>query len=104
MNQQQQIAKTIIEQIKAGTTSNLGRTISGSMALMCWGASAFHPLAETESYRGGLTIQVNGAKHVGPVTVELAWDDTYTVVVGETRTPQIFFDQLTEVIDGLVEA
>ena len=56
-----------------------------------------------------LMLQVNGAHHKGKVYITLAWDDTYTVYITTNQNTvlkkfeMIYFDMLTDVIDGFVE-
>ena len=99
-----EIATIILEQIKEGTTSNVGRTISGRHAMLCWGVRKLNAVSENEQWEGGLEFVVSGVKYSGLVRVLLAWDDTYTIKLNnDTTRTNIYFDQLTEVIDALVE-
>lgn len=100
-----EIAETIRDQIRYGTTSNTGRTIGGVQAMMCWGARNFNSVLESKEWSGGLQFWVDGFKFSGLVQVLLTWSDTYTIKLDtEIKLTDIYFDQLTEVIDSLVEA
>lgn len=104
-----QIAQTILDQIK---------TLTPSEVFWSWGASKFRAVRENqiqginENYLGGLVFYVRGMKHKGHVLVSLALNDTYTVTVGNVIKGQmkikqqindIYFDQLGEIIDDLIE-
>ena len=105
----QQIAQTILEQIRALTPGPV---------FWSWGPSAFKAVKENqilginENYLGGLLFYVRGMKHKGHVFVSLALDDTYTVTIGNVvrgnmkvkkQVNDVYFDQLGEIIDGLIE-
>jgi hypothetical protein len=115
MTEQEQIAKTILQQIAAGEVCNKGRRITGLHAMFCWGKRGGIALPRTKEQMGGVRFHVNGNVHKGTVTVKLAWDDTYTIELHtpmpysleETlarQIPGIYFDQLAEVIDRYVES
>ena len=102
------IAKTVLEQIKSGD----------KWALAAWGAKNAVAMAAGKTddggYRlGGVTFAVNTPKlSHGKVRVSLMANDTYTVESGRVRQGQwkslgkkedIYFDQLTETIDSLIE-
>lgn len=104
-----EIAMTIFKQMKLLTPAPV---------MMSWGASKFQAVAENqikgvnENYLGGLLFYVRGMKHKGHVFVTLALDDTYTVTIGHVKkgiiNPKnqindVYFDQLGEIIDGLIE-
>ena len=59
MSKQEEIARTIIEQIKFGD----------KFALMAWGAKFFSVINESREFQGGLEMTVNGLKHKGWVRV-----------------------------------
>lgn len=110
----QQIAKTILEQIKATTPTPV---------LWSWGASKWQMLGEStdmrrsikgleHSYLGGLMFYVRGHHHKGHVVITLGLDDLYVVSIGHVRKGEmkpkkqiegVYFDMLGEVIDELVE-
>lgn len=104
-----QIATTIFQQMKALTPAPV---------MMSWGASKFQAVAENqikgvnENYLGGLLFYVRGMKHKGHVLVSLALNDTYTVSIGHVKKGvinpkkqinEVYFDQLGEIIDDLIE-
>jgi hypothetical protein len=95
------VAKTILEQIKYGQTSDQKR---GSLAMMCWGARKFR------AFSLGLAFKVSGHKLKGNVIIELDESkDMYIVKFYNTRMTlkkqfdDVYCDQLTELIDGFVE-
>ena len=95
-----QIAKTILEQLYAG----------GRMIVWSWGFHDLMSIPEMSDCSGGLRFRVDGRIFQGIVMVKLAWDDTYTIELygSDIFKPVksisgIYFDQLTEVIDGYVE-
>lgn len=73
--------------------------------MWCWGANHFEPFGED-----ALTFKVNGYKHKGYVVITLGFMDTYDIhlldydgyQVGKT-TNDVYCDQLTDIIDSLVE-
>lgn len=104
-----QIAQTILSQIKALTPAPI---------FWSWGASKFQVVKENqiqgigENYLGGLLFYVRGANHKGHVLVSLALNDTYSVSIGHVKRGkmqpkrqinEVYFDELGEIIDGLVE-
>ena len=106
--EERHIAKTVLEQIKSGD----------KWALAAWGAKNAVAMAAGKTddggYRlGGVTFAVNTPKlSHGKVRVSLMANDTYTVESGRVRQGQwkslgkkedIYFDQLTETIDSLIE-
>lgn len=96
MQKQLQIATTIREQLYAG-----GRKIVWS-----WGAHEWQALPETREYDGGLQFRVKGRLYNGPVHIWLAYDDTYTIKLKDKAAKElknIYCNQLTEVVDSLVE-
>jgi hypothetical protein len=90
-----QIAQTILNQIK----------YLDKNALMAWGAKSFCAISETKTRAGGLSFQVNGLTHIGWVTIELDWLDTYKVVFTNRKRAVvktiegIYCDMLIDVID-----
>jgi hypothetical protein len=101
-----EIAKTIIDQIKA----------TDKMALWAWGSKDFTSISEFKNdrglYLGGLSFRVNGMKHKGQVRVLLHGSDTYHVEIGKVRLGQwkslafiddVYCDTLMDTIDGLIE-
>lgn len=104
-----QIATTIYQQMI---------TITPTPVMMSWGASKFQAVGENqikgvnEDYLGGLLFYVRGMKHKGHVLVSLALNDTYTVSIGHVKKGviqpkkqinEVYFDQLGEIIDELIE-
>lgn len=105
------IANVIREQI------NYGVGVDGSSGMICsmaWGANRFTGCGEeTEEHQGWLSFQVRGRKFKGAVKIKLLWNDTYRVEFWKVRRPSIkmvhavedvYFDQLTSLIDRYVEA
>jgi hypothetical protein len=98
--EQREIAEIILEQLRA---NQVGR-VSGKYAMFCWGVhnKAFH--SRTTERRGGLSFRVQGRKFEGEVLIELAHNDTYRIKLNlETKASDVYFDQLAEIIDNLVE-
>lgn len=96
------IAQTILEQIKFGRTSD---DKSGKIAMMCWAARGYKASKDT------LTFKVSGAKFKGNVAVTLdEGKDLYVVKFYNTRWTlkqsydDVYCDQLTQLIDEIVEA
>ena len=72
--------------------------------MLCWGTYGKLAHPPHENSRGALSFRVNGRKFEGEVMIELAGDDTYTIKLNrKTVLTGIYFDQLAEVIDSLVE-
>lgn len=111
-----QIAKTILQQIRAGTEGNN----SGVVLMMCWGTHQFINTGK------GLRFKVNGALHKGYVEVTLdEGADLYDVEFYTMRRPRkakgqimnmnspvkktvkqyggVFWEDLTAIIDSTVE-
>ena len=94
-----QVAGIILSQLKAG----------GPIIMMSWGCERF--TCGTNEYQNHfLEFKVNGFLHKGQVRVTLEGNDTYTItlykgkdrkVVAENKG--IYCDQLTDVVDGMVE-
>jgi hypothetical protein len=104
-----QIAMTIFQQMK---------TLTPAPVMMSWGASKFQAVRENqikgvnEDYLGGLLFYVRGMKHKGHVFITLSLNDTYTVSIGHVKKGvinpkkqinEVYFDQLGEIIDELIE-
>ena len=102
----QQIAQTILAQIKAG----------GINVFLSWGPNSFSCGTMPKVERGGgesyLMFKVQGFLFKGMVRVILAWDDTYTVqllkkeggeLVVKDERKNVYFDELTDIIDRKVE-
>lgn len=89
------LARTILNQIKAGD----------GWALGAWGARGFYAISENKEFQGGLGFKVNGLAHKGWVTVKLRWLDDYTISfidkMGQiVKTVEgAYCDQLVEIID-----
>ncbi len=103
------VAKTILEQLRALTPTNV---------FYSWGASKFQAVGQNqiegigEEYYGGLLFYVRGMLHKGHVIITLNPMDEYTVSIGSVRKGKmnvkkqvqgIHFDMLGTVIDGLIE-
>jgi len=102
----QQIAQTIMQQLYAG----------GRNKVFSWGANSWSCGTMPKVERGGgesyLIFKVQGFLFKGMVRVILAWDDTYTVqllkkeggeLVVKDERKNVYFDELTDVIDSKVE-
>jgi len=102
----QQIAQTIMQQLYAG----------GRNKVWSWGANSWSCGTMPKVERGGgesyLIFKVQGFLFKGMVRVILAWDDTYTVqllkkeggeLVVKDERKNVYFDELTDVIDSKVE-
>ena len=79
---------------------------------MTWGANTFFGGGECEASRGFLQFKVGGMKFKGLVKIKLEWNDTYTVEFWKGRgtkirivdsVSEVYFDNLTTVIDRFVE-
>lgn len=101
-----EIAKTILEQIKA----------TDRAALMAWGARNFVSMSEGtfegHGQLGGIMFMVNGLKFRGKVVIRLMASDTYTIETGRIYKGEwkrsrlvddIYCDNLVDVIDALIE-
>ena len=76
---------------------------SGVLAMMCWGASNFTGFGESEDQRAALKFHVQAEHFTGEVSIVLSWLDTYVVGIGEHEYTDVYCDQLTELIDNVVE-
>lgn len=103
------VAEIILDQIKQGTDTYGNR---GTKLLMCWGASNFMGRAGNLKHDGYLQFSVKGFKFKGIVLVQLDFDDTYTVKLKKKskgswidvyNVSNVYCDQLTSLIDSLVE-
>jgi hypothetical protein len=94
-NQSVQIAKTIIQQIKACDFWFLGAV----------GAKNYLALPESTEFQGGVRFKVNGLKHKGYVSIELRWADDYTIKFlsragAVTKTVEgVYCDMLVDILD-----
>lgn len=94
-NESVQIAKTIIQQIKACDFWFLGAI----------GAHQFVALPSSGEFQGGVRFRVNGIKHKGYVSIELRWVDDYTIKflsrAGEVvkTTEGVYCDMLVDILD-----
>lgn len=96
-NKSIEIAKIIIEQIKA-----LDR-----LALICYGAKNFIALPESSEFQGGVKFNVSGLNHKGYVKIELRWVDDYSITFVNRKDKEvkklhgIYCDMLVEVLDWI---
>jgi hypothetical protein len=101
-----QVAQIIQQQLLAG----------GRNKVMSWGANSWTHGTMPKKEKGGgesfLIFKVQGFLFKGMVRVILAWDDTYTVqllkkekgeLVVKEEITNVYFDELTDVIDSKVE-
>jgi len=102
MTRTMEIANTIKHQI----------TAQSPMALMSYAARDFVALNETDTKHGGLQFRTSGYKHKGLVMINLMFNDTYTIETVKIRKGEVkvcdsyddvYFDQLIEVLDHMVE-
>tara|TARA_R110002020_G_scaffold455253_2_gene671322 strand:+ start:4441 stop:4776 length:336 start_codon:yes stop_codon:yes gene_type:complete len=77
----------------------------GRLLVACWGTEYFRGVGEK-----GLYLKVNGYRHKGYVVIILGFMDTYSIHLLDLQGNQtgefkhdIYCDQLTDVIDSLVE-
>ncbi len=107
----QQISQKIMQQLYAG----------GRNKVYSWGANAWSCGVMPKTNRSGriglggepyLMFKVQGFLFKGMVRIILAWDDTYTVqllkkegvdLVVKDEMVNIYFDELTDIIDRKVE-
>lgn len=95
MDRQQEIAETILFQIRS----------ADPYALMAYAATNAQPCSKDESYAGGIEFNVNGFNHKGKVKVMLTWMDTYEVHFCDdagksVKTVQdVYFDELVKTLD-----
>ena len=74
------------------------------MTYLSWGVSKKFNINNK-----GLMLKVSGHHHKGWVLITLGWDDTYCVYIvsnkGEIKDEykNVFFDELTELIDDRIE-
>lgn len=103
------IAKSILEQIKAGRTDGGD---AGLNAIRCWGFNKPYCFGE-ESHKGhlgGLQFNVRGLRFKGKVHVALNANDTYTIFVAKPRATEytqiiegVYCDDLTAILDDFIE-
>ncbi len=97
MSNQEEIARTIIQQIN----------FKDKFALIAWGARYFTAINESKEFQGGLSFQVNGLKHKGWVTIKLRWVDDYTIIfINKKREivktfEGVYCDMLVPIIDWI---
>lgn len=113
MKEYMAVAETIRNQIRDGACDNPdGRRIAGFIAMQSWGADNFVGQPGGDESYGGLCFSVKGAKFRGAVKITLMLNDTYRVQFWRTRRPNlkmvhemdgVYFDMLTNIIDGYVE-
>jgi hypothetical protein len=96
-SQSVQIAKTIINQIKALDFWFLGAV----------GAQKFIALPESKEFQGGVQFKVNGMRHKGYVKIELRWVDDYTITFmkrnGDVvkQCEGVYCDMLIDILDWI---
>jgi hypothetical protein len=92
---EQQLANTIINQIQSADIWALG----------AYAAQDFIVLGTTDEYIGGLQFSCNGFNVKGKVTIQLHWNDTYTISFYNRNNnlmktvEGVYCDQLVEVLD-----
>jgi hypothetical protein len=90
-----QIAKTIVSQIMA----------NDKWALGCYAAQKLETTPQQEDFQGGLKFQCNGYNVKGYTTIQLHWNDTYTISFYNRNknlikiVEGVYCDQLVEVLD-----
>lgn len=78
-------------------------------ALPSYAAQNFDIMMGDEDYQGGLKFDCNGYKVKGHTTIQLSWDDTYTIDFYDKdgslmkQSKGVYFDQLVEVLDYIEE-
>lgn len=96
-NRTMEIAKTIMNQIKA----------IDYWALGAYGANTYASMSEDETRMGGLTFKVNGYNHKGWVKIELTWSDEYRIHfinrkrVNVKTVEGVYCDELVQVLDWI---
>jgi len=91
--QEREIATTIKSQLFAG----------GAVTVLSWGAHGWTIMPRREPFLGGLRFFVDGRIYQGPVNVLLSGDDTYTLEVGAMAYRDVHCEQLTNILDCVVE-
>lgn len=92
---EKQIAQTIISQVNAIDTWAFG----------CYAAQKLQVIPQQEDFQGGLKFQCNGYNVKGYTTIQLHWNDTYTISFynrnnNHMKTVEgVYCDQLVEVLD-----
>jgi len=100
------VSKTLCEQIMYGSTMD---NAVGLHAMMSWGTEIKEGYGMTEDSHGGLKFTVDGRLFTGEVKVDLAFNDTYTITLTNADgtvlevIEDVFFDQLTELLDNKIE-
>lgn len=96
--EEERIARTILEQIKANDV----------YALMAYGAKNFVAHNANDKKLGGVQFDVNGLNFKGRVTIELVFDDTYTITFGKVincewkevkKVEGVYCDMLVGILD-----
>lgn len=93
------VVNTIVSQIMA----------IDKWALPSYAAQNFDTMMGDEDYQGGLKFDCNGYKVKGHTTIQLSWDDTYTIDFYDKdgslmkQSKGVYFDQLVEVLDYIEE-
>jgi len=93
------VVNTIVSQIMA----------IDKWALPSYAAQNFDIMMGDEDYQGGLKFDCNGYKVKGHTTIQLSWDDTYTIDFYDKdgslmkQSKGVYFDQLVEVLDYIEE-
>jgi len=90
-----QLSNTIIDQIQSADVWALG----------AYAAQDFKVLLTTDEYIGGLQFSCNGYNVKGKVTIQLSWNDTYTISFYNRNNnlmktvEGVYCDQLVGVLD-----
>ena len=105
----QQVAKTILEQLKAVPSYAESKPITGKHAMMCWGfeSPCISPECKEEGF-GGLEFNVNGEIYKGKVRIMLHWSDTYTIFTQKDNEwipviDRVHMPELTTELDLIIE-
>lgn len=89
------VVNTIVSQIMA----------IDKWALPSYAAQNFDAMMGDEDYQGGLKFDCNGYNVKGYVTIQLSWNDTYTIHFYDKNNElmkereNVYFDELVEVLD-----
>ncbi len=89
------VVNTIVSQIMA----------IDKWALPAYAAQNFDIMMSDEDYQGGLKFDCNGYNVKGYVTIQLSWNDTYTIDFYDKKNElmkhrdNVYFDELIEVLD-----
>ena len=105
----QEVAKTILEQLKAVPSHAGDRPITGKHTMMCWGFDkpCVSPECEKNGW-GGLEFDVNGEIYQGKIRVMLHWSDTYTIFTHKNNEwipviDMVHMPELTTELDFIIE-